>query len=203
MVWLCLLYEASAVSAKRGRARESRVSLNSASRTAHVFKPVIQPPAKITDDLNSSMIDSPSLSAITAYGHAGIYLRPQWQLMGALEALNGLILFGLTTAFLFTVISRSGRTSRTEGEPKLWRLPYWKSMRSKVKGKRGFPDVMCQETASIPPSIQTDPLLTRSVRIRQHGQRPLLPFLRLVRLLVMVRLDSQVLGHVVVVLQFG
>ena len=48
-----------------------------------------------------------SLSAMTTYGHANLYLAPQWQLMGALEALNGMILFGLTTAFLFTVLQRS------------------------------------------------------------------------------------------------
>lgn len=47
-----------------------------------------------------------SLSAMTAYGHEGVYLAPHWQLMGAVEALNGLILFGLTTAFLFTVIQK-------------------------------------------------------------------------------------------------
>lgn len=45
-----------------------------------------------------------SLSAITSYGHAGLFLLPRWQLMGALEALNGVMLFGLTTAFLFTVV---------------------------------------------------------------------------------------------------
>jgi len=44
-----------------------------------------------------------SLSAMTSYGHANIYLEPDWQLMGALEALNGMMLFGLTTAFLFSV----------------------------------------------------------------------------------------------------
>jgi hypothetical protein len=47
-----------------------------------------------------------SLSAITAYGHAAIFLEPHWQMMGALEALNGVILFGLTTAFLFALIQR-------------------------------------------------------------------------------------------------
>lgn len=47
-----------------------------------------------------------SLSAMTAYGHANIYLLPHWQFSGALEALNGMILFGLTTAFLFTVIQQ-------------------------------------------------------------------------------------------------
>ena len=45
-----------------------------------------------------------SLSAMTTYGHAEIFLAPQWRLMGALEALNGMMLFGLTTAFLFSVL---------------------------------------------------------------------------------------------------
>ncbi|MGA8732212.1 MAG: hypothetical protein WB608_25885 [Terracidiphilus sp.] len=44
-----------------------------------------------------------SLSAMTTYGHSGNLLA-RWQLMGSLEALNGWIVFGLTTAFLFTVI---------------------------------------------------------------------------------------------------
>ena len=45
-----------------------------------------------------------SLNAITAYGHTDLRLAAHWQLMGALEALNGLLLFGLTTAFLFAMI---------------------------------------------------------------------------------------------------
>lgn len=48
-----------------------------------------------------------SLSAMTSYGHANLYLAPHWQMMGALEALNGWILFGLTTAFLFTIIQKA------------------------------------------------------------------------------------------------
>jgi hypothetical protein len=47
-----------------------------------------------------------SLSAITSYGHATIFLDPAWQMMGALEALNGMMLFGLTTPFLFKVIQQ-------------------------------------------------------------------------------------------------
>jgi len=47
-----------------------------------------------------------SLSAITSYGHASITLESHWQLMGALEALNGMLLFGLTTAFLFAMIQQ-------------------------------------------------------------------------------------------------
>jgi hypothetical protein len=52
-----------------------------------------------------------SLSAMTAYGHANIYLLQHWQFSGALEALNGMILFGLTTAFFSRSFSKSGRTS--------------------------------------------------------------------------------------------
>ena len=50
-----------------------------------------------------------SFSAMTAYGHASVVLERRWQLMGALEALNGLMLFGLTTAFMFAMIGRVGR----------------------------------------------------------------------------------------------
>ncbi len=48
-----------------------------------------------------------SLSAMTSYGHANLDLEEHWQLLGALEALNGMLLFGLTTAFLFGVIQRA------------------------------------------------------------------------------------------------
>jgi hypothetical protein len=47
-----------------------------------------------------------SLNAITAFGHTSLDLAPHWQLMGALEALNGLLLFGLTTAFLYGHLQR-------------------------------------------------------------------------------------------------
>ncbi len=53
-------------------------------------------------DIKSAMLYS--LSAMTSYGHAKIILEPQWQMMGALEALNGMLSFGLTTAFLFKMI---------------------------------------------------------------------------------------------------
>ncbi|MGB9435819.1 MAG: hypothetical protein WBQ89_26460 [Candidatus Acidiferrum sp.] len=56
-------------------------------------------------DMKSAMLYS--LNAMTSYGHANLYLAPRWEMMGALEALNGWILFGLTTAFLFNVIQRS------------------------------------------------------------------------------------------------
>jgi len=47
-----------------------------------------------------------SLNSMTTYGHANLFLKDHWRLMGSLEALNGLILFGLTTAFLFMSIQR-------------------------------------------------------------------------------------------------
>jgi hypothetical protein len=47
-----------------------------------------------------------SLSAITTYGHSDLFLAEHWRLMGALEALNGVILIGLTTAFLYGTIQR-------------------------------------------------------------------------------------------------
>ena len=45
-----------------------------------------------------------SLNAMTSYGHVNLELAHRWQLMGAMEALNGWILFGMSTAFLFTLI---------------------------------------------------------------------------------------------------
>jgi hypothetical protein len=48
-----------------------------------------------------------SLNAITTYGHENLHLEPRWQMMGALEALNGCIMFGLTTAFLFAVMQKA------------------------------------------------------------------------------------------------
>ena len=38
-----------------------------------------------------------SLGAITSYGHADVFLEDRWRLLGAIEAVNGMILFGLTT----------------------------------------------------------------------------------------------------------
>jgi hypothetical protein len=56
-------------------------------------------------DFASAMLYS--LSAMTSYGHANVYLAEHWQLMGALEALNGVMLFGLTTAFLVSMLQNN------------------------------------------------------------------------------------------------
>lgn len=63
-------------------------------------------------DLHSAMLYS--LSAMTTYGHENLHLAPYWQMMGALEALNGMILFGLTTAFLFAVVQAAWPSMRSE-----------------------------------------------------------------------------------------
>ena len=42
-----------------------------------------------------------SLNAMTTFGHVTFELAERWKLMGALEALNGILLCGLTTAFMF------------------------------------------------------------------------------------------------------
>jgi hypothetical protein len=57
-------------------------------------------------NFKSSMLYS--LNAVTSYGHIGLNLEDRWHLLGALEALNGWLLFGLSTAFLFAVIEQFG-----------------------------------------------------------------------------------------------
>jgi hypothetical protein len=41
----------------------------------------------------------------TALGYGDIHLSERWQLLGPLEAVNGLLLFGLSTAIMFSVLS--------------------------------------------------------------------------------------------------
>jgi hypothetical protein len=50
-----------------------------------------------------------SLNALTSYGHATLQLDQRWHLMGAMEALNGWLLFGLSTAFLFSIVEKLSR----------------------------------------------------------------------------------------------
>lgn len=56
-----------------------------------------------------------SLEAMTIYGHSDIKLAARRRLMGALEPLNGMILFGLTIAFLFNVVQRTSASGLVEG----------------------------------------------------------------------------------------
>ncbi len=45
-----------------------------------------------------------SVDAMATRGASGLTLRPHWQMMGALEAANGMLLFGISTGFIFTVM---------------------------------------------------------------------------------------------------
>jgi hypothetical protein len=45
-----------------------------------------------------------SLDAMATRGASGITLLPHWQMLGAIEAADGMLLFGISTAFTFTVM---------------------------------------------------------------------------------------------------
>ncbi len=45
-----------------------------------------------------------SVDTITTRSASGLVLPSHWQMMGALEAANGVLLFGISTAFIFTVM---------------------------------------------------------------------------------------------------
>jgi hypothetical protein len=45
-----------------------------------------------------------SVDSMTTRGASGLDLHPSWRMMGALEAADGMLLFGISTAFLFTVM---------------------------------------------------------------------------------------------------
>lgn len=52
-------------------------------------------------DVKSAMLYS--LSAMTGFGGDNVSLSPQWQMMGVLQSLAGVLLFGFTTAFMFAM----------------------------------------------------------------------------------------------------
>ncbi len=53
-------------------------------------------------DFQTSMLYS--MNALTSYGHEAVMLKDDWRLLGAIESMNGVMIFGLTTAFLFNVM---------------------------------------------------------------------------------------------------
>ena len=56
-----------------------------------------------------------SLGAMTTYGNSELHLAEHWRLLGSIEALNGWLLFGLSTAFLFWLIQEVSPTRPTTG----------------------------------------------------------------------------------------
>ena len=45
-----------------------------------------------------------SLDSMTTRGASGLTLERHWQMMGALEAADGMLLFGISTAYIFAVM---------------------------------------------------------------------------------------------------
>ena len=45
-----------------------------------------------------------SIDAMTTRGASGLFLQPHWRIMGALEGVDGMLLFGLSTAYIFAVM---------------------------------------------------------------------------------------------------
>jgi hypothetical protein len=46
-----------------------------------------------------------SVDSMTTRGSTGLEMEKQWRMMGATEAGNGMLLFGISTAFLFAVMA--------------------------------------------------------------------------------------------------
>jgi hypothetical protein len=47
-----------------------------------------------------------SLDSLTTRGASGLRLEPHWRIMGALESANGMLLFGISTAYIFAVMNQ-------------------------------------------------------------------------------------------------
>ena len=47
-----------------------------------------------------------STSSFTTVGYGDLILSEEWRLLGSIEAINGMILFGWSTAFIFAGVSR-------------------------------------------------------------------------------------------------
>jgi hypothetical protein len=45
-----------------------------------------------------------SVDSMTTRGSSGLMLQRRWQMMGALEAADGMLLFGISTAFMFALM---------------------------------------------------------------------------------------------------
>ena len=45
-----------------------------------------------------------SVDSMATRGASGSMVQPHWQMLGALEAADGMLLFGISTAFVFTVM---------------------------------------------------------------------------------------------------
>jgi ion channel len=58
-----------------------------------------------------------SAGSYTTLGDSSVVLSPRWRLLGPLEASDGMLMFGITTAMIFAVVQRllQTRFGRSEG----------------------------------------------------------------------------------------
>jgi hypothetical protein len=56
-----------------------------------------------------------SLDSMTSRGGSGLVLDERWRMMGATEAADGMLLFGISTAFIFAVMARIWKKSWQTG----------------------------------------------------------------------------------------
>lgn len=47
-----------------------------------------------------------SIDSMTTRGASGLTLKQDWRILGALEAVDGMLLFGISTAFMFAMLLR-------------------------------------------------------------------------------------------------
>ena len=92
-----------------------------------------------------------SLNAITSYGHENLSLEPHWQLLGAIESLNGWLLFGLTTAFLFGMIQKVSLSERSGSQPK----PKPSQNCSTLSSETGQECASCYSTSDTLPPVRS------------------------------------------------
>ena len=59
-----------------------------------------------------------SIVTLTTLGYGDITLNAQWQLLSGMEAMVGIMVFGLTTATLFAVIQQSWEVKKSSAKPK-------------------------------------------------------------------------------------
>ena len=57
-----------------------------------------------------------SVDSMATRGASGVTLAPHWQMLGALEAADGMLLFGISTAFIFTVMQYYFRDLKLMGD---------------------------------------------------------------------------------------
>jgi hypothetical protein len=59
-----------------------------------------------------------SIDSMTTRGASGLEVAEEWRLMGALEAADGMLLFGISTAFLFAVAQQISPMLTGAGSPR-------------------------------------------------------------------------------------